>query len=269
MKISQTAGTTLKNNPAAVAGFRFRLLLLLIAPLAAAVGCTGERIRPPSDPACSPMVPVVAETVSSGARRNTFVYQCDDRGESLSVVTRVGPGELAFWLPAEWGGGYFVLGQVRAASGSRYEGDDLMVWVKGDEAMIEVAGELHTSCRLDVHQSIWAHARLSGVLFRGVGNEPGWSIEIRERRMDLELDYGDRLLSIEMDPVPALSPSVTGGPRVIRGRSGDETVVVEITDRACNDAMSGEPFAATVVTHIGARILHGCGRWLSRAAPHP
>lgn len=248
---------------------RFRILLFLITSLAAIGGCADEPVRAAAEPADLSAQDVVTVAAPAAPRRNTFVYECDDRGESLRVITRVGPGEIALWLPVQWGGGYFVLGQVRAASGSRYEGDGLMLWVKGEEAMVEAAGELHAGCRLDVPQSIWEHARLSGVLFRGVGNEPGWSIEIRNRRMDLVLDYGDRLLSVDLDAVNASGPSASGGSREIRAFSGDEAVLVEITAGACNDTMSGELFTAAVVAHVGTRLFHGCGRWLSRVETRP
>lgn len=265
MTISRTAGTTLKSNRPAAAGWPRSWALLLVVPFAATRGCTDTDLNTPAASAEA----LVAPATAAAPRRNTSVYVCDDRGAGLNLITRSGPGEIALWLPVEWGGGYFVLGQVRAASGSRYEGDDLMLWIHGEEALVEVAGEQHRGCRLDVHQSIWAHARLSGVLFRGVGNEPGWSIEIRDRRLDLELDYGTRTLSVDVDREQSLSASTGAGVREIRGVHGTETVLVEISESPCNDSMSGEPFDATVVTHLGARRLHGCGNWLNRAEPHP
>ena len=211
---------------------------------------------------------VVTTSAMSGIRRNTFVYDCGVAGESLSVIARLGPGEIAVWPPSEWGGGYFVLGQVRAASGSRYEGDGLVVWVQGDEAMIEVAGERHSGCQLNPHSSIWEHARLSGVVFRGIGNEPGWSIEVRDHRIDLEYDYGNQSLSIGLDPSAESSPGAEGGAgaREYRGESQGTAGFVEIGDVQCNDIMSGELFEASIIVRFGTRELHGCGRWLQQAS---
>ncbi len=74
----------------------------------------------------------------------TLVYAC----EAFRFTIRTGPGEIALWLPEELGDRYLVLGQVRAASGAKYEGDDVMVWTHQDEAMLYVDGEAFTGCAL-------------------------------------------------------------------------------------------------------------------------
>jgi len=218
-------------------------------------------------PACADAtdVPAPADSAAqtpgqTGPRRNTHVYDCSDRGAVLSVTTRLGPGELAVWLPAELGGGYFVLGQTRSASGSRYEGDDVMVWIKGEEARFEAQGERLTGCVLNTYRSIWEHARLSGVAFRGIGNEPGWSIEIRERRIDLILDYGARSLTAEF--APSMVQSVAGQTEY-QTEIGSQPLLVTIARFPCNDTMSGEPFEAAVTVRLGQQEFHGCGRFLN------
>lgn len=58
---------------------------------------------------------------------------------------RTGPGEIALWLPERFegrdGGTYRVLGQVRAASGAKYQDGPVVVWTRGDQATLEVDGE--------------------------------------------------------------------------------------------------------------------------------
>ncbi len=49
----------------------------------------------------------------------------------LSFIMKNGPGEIALWLPKRFGHPYLVLGQVRAASGARYEGDGVTVMRSG------------------------------------------------------------------------------------------------------------------------------------------
>ena len=56
------------------------------------------------------------------------------------------PGEIAVWLPDRFegreGGTYRVLGQVRSASGAKYQDGPVTVWTKGtDYALLEVDGE--------------------------------------------------------------------------------------------------------------------------------
>ncbi len=75
----------------------------------------------------------------------TFVYACDP---AVTFRVRTGPGEIALWLPERFGGRYLVLGQVRAASGAKYQDGPVTVWTKGDQATLEVDGETFPECRL-------------------------------------------------------------------------------------------------------------------------
>ena len=74
-------------------------------------------------------------------------FACD----GFSFRIRTGPGEIALWLPERFsgrdGGTYRVLGQVRAASGAKYQDGPVTVWNKGDEAFLEVDGEAFAACR--------------------------------------------------------------------------------------------------------------------------
>lgn len=88
-------------------------------------------------------------------------------------------------------------------------------------------------------------------LFRGVGQEPGWFLQIYDDVMIYEADYGERR-------VTALTPEVEefdGGRRY-----ENETLIVEILDQACSDTMSGAPYPATVtITENGRSPVEGCG----------
>lgn len=190
----------------------------------------------------------------------TFVFECSGNTGQFNVITRTGPGELAVWLPPAFGRRYLVLGQVRAASGAKYEGDGVMIWSKGSEAMIEIDGQRFDACRENRRLSIWEHAKLSGVDFRAVGNEPGWYMEIRNgERIDLVYDYGESELR-----VPAPEPSIDAAERRSIYRSGDGTTAIEVTIESgpCNDTMSGESFESRATVVIDGRTLHGCGRAL-------
>ncbi|WP_412060707.1 YbaY family lipoprotein [Rubrivirga sp. IMCC45206] len=75
----------------------------------------------------------------------TLVYGCADG--AFTVRVRTGPGELAVWLPERFASRYLVLGQVRAASGAKYQDGAVTVWTEGDEATLEVDGETFPDCR--------------------------------------------------------------------------------------------------------------------------
>jgi len=114
--------------------------------------------------------------------------------------------------------------------------------------------------------SVWEHAKLSGVDFRGTGNEPGWFIEIRDdleardgKRILFVFDYGQQeaiLHTSDSEPEPGLRRTV------YRGENGDLQIVVEIEGNPCLDTMSGEQFESTVTVEFQGRTYRGCGRAL-------
>lgn len=103
----------------------------------------------------------------------------------------------------------------------------------------------------------WGEARAVGVDFRGVGQEPGWMIDVyQQNRILLLLDYGETLTEF---PLPAPAYPQEGATRYETQANG-QTLVVTIRRFPCQDAMSGEAFPSTVEITIGERTLNGCGR---------
>ena len=80
-----------------------------------------------------------ASGIQSTAVGKTLVFDC----QGFELVVRTGPGEVVLYLP----GRYAVLPQVRAASGVKYEGEGLLLWMKGDEALFEMDGARYTGCQ--------------------------------------------------------------------------------------------------------------------------
>ena len=189
----------------------------------------------------------------------TVVFTCPAGGQSFDFTIRTGPGELAVWLPARFGGRYVVLGQTRAASGARYEGDGVVVWNKGSEALLEVEGQSFAGCLENPAETPWAEARRLGVTFRAVGQEPGWTLDIRDGdRIHFVYAYGEHEVTM-----PAPAPRVADGQTVYDARTPAHALTVTITDEACRDAMSGQPFPATVTVQLDGEAYQGCGRRLA------
>ncbi len=178
----------------------------------------------------------------------TLVYDCQE----LRLVARTGPGELAVWLPE----GYFVLGQVRSGSGVRYESDGISLWSKGNEAMLERPGHERLDCRLNRREAPWEDAWRRGVTFRGVGNEPGWSIEVKDSGpMLYQGNYGaTRILLLDHT-----REILAEGVRFTAGNE-DHDVVVTFTEALCADSMSGAQFPYVVTVNLDGIALSGCGR---------
>lgn len=114
----------------------------------------------------------------------TYVYECPD---GFGFVVRI-EGETAWlFLPRKT----LSLPHVASGSGARYSDGTVSYWGKGEEALLEAGDEVHRGCRNDRAKAIWEQAKLDGVDFRAVGNEPGWTLEIRWReRIVFVGDYG-------------------------------------------------------------------------------
>jgi uncharacterized membrane protein len=186
----------------------------------------------------------------------TFVFECQSNAGTFSFTIRTGPGEIALWLPQRFERPYLVLGQVRAASGAKYEGDGVMVWSKGTDAMLEIDGETLRGCTENRYASIWEHAKLSGIDFRGVGNEPGWVLEIRSgNSIRFEYDYGQSELEVSA-PEPQVDPANRSA------RYVTDSLEVLIEGTSCNDTMADRTYESRVTVNMSGRVYRGCGRAL-------
>lgn len=180
----------------------------------------------------------------------TFVYECGD----TEFVTRI-EGDVAWVFSSS---GTLRLPRVRTASGAKFESEEAMLWSKGEEALITLGGETYEDCRNNRRRAIWEDAKLRGVDFRAVGNEPGWVLEISERtRITYEGDYGQTRLELRSQP-PVEDDAARGARYVATDGGHRMTVLIEAT--SCRDSMSGERFQSRVTVNLDGRELHGCGR---------
>lgn len=148
-----------------------------------------------------------------------------------------------------------TLPQVPAASGARYGNGRDIFWSHGDEATIEIDGRSQT-CR--ALPDPWEAARVRGIDFRAVGQEPGWFLEIdHDRSMHLVYDYMEREAT-----TPAPVAVVSGARTTYTAATEAHRLTVIVEERPCRDSMSGEPFPSTVIVTIDGRELRGCGRAL-------
>ena len=191
----------------------------------------------------------------------TYVYECAANAkDDFRFTVRTGPGELALWLPARFNRPYLVLSQVRAASGAKYQEGDVVVWTKGGEALLEIAGQTYEGCTENRRRSIWEHAKLSGVDFRATGNEPGWHVEITEgRRIQFTYDYGQRQV---VAPTPQPDVDAENGRTVYHAQTEAHNLKAIIESTPCTDTMSGEIYSVTTTVVLDGKTYRGCGRSL-------
>jgi len=105
--------------------------------------------------------------------------------------------------------------------------------------------------------NVWHAAKLRGVAFRAIGQEPGWLLEITNgEEILLVTDYGKSKRSM-----PWVEPQEDKAARKTVFLVNDTTRVL-IEGKPCTDSMSGEAFVVTVTMTLGEKTLHGCGRAL-------
>lgn len=153
-----------------------------------------------------------------------------------------------------------TLAHVVSASGARYGEGPYAFWSHGEEAQLETPGQTFTGCLSDEGGPAWQEAKVSGVLFRAIGQEPGWLVNVQaDGRIDVQTGYGEAVYHL-----PPVEPEVDGGSgrTVYRVETEAHRATIVIEDEPCRDAMSGWPYEATVSMDLDGREYRGCGRWL-------
>lgn len=104
---------------------------------------------------------------------------------------------------------------------------------------------------------VWHAAKMRGVAFRAIGQEPAWLLEITNgREILLVTDYGQSRVAYPwVEPREDKAASKT-----VFQIDADTSVLIE--GKPCSDSMSGEEFQTTVTVSIGLQTLKGCGRAL-------
>jgi uncharacterized membrane protein len=189
----------------------------------------------------------------------TYVYRCD--GEQSTVVVRI-DGERGHFFSRQ------ASQPIRKQAGTAaYAGDNVYFLpdqpadlAPGQTADIKIAGNELGNCKNDPRAAVWEAAKLSGVSYRAIGQEPPWVLEIdREKGFLLVTDYGQ---SRQRFPyVEAVSDAEQKTGRYSSGANG-ETIEITIRGESCRDSMSGEAFNSQVKVDWRGQTLRGCGRAL-------
>lgn len=211
----------------------------LIAALAGLSAC-----QPPPPPSPPPRL----EPQAAGAS----VYTCADG--SGATLRRGAERSGRLFLP----GRSVAVEQVPAASGVLWEGGGTSLHSKGLEALLTLPDGRSLQCWEAPDSGPWVDARLRGIDYRGVGQEPGWLIEIDHARIiHLALDYGQREVWL-----PPVRPAVAGDRATYVIDSDGAEAVIVIDDAPCTDPMSGEAFPTRVSVTLNGQRYDGCGRFL-------
>jgi putative lipoprotein len=183
----------------------------------------------------------------------TYVYECSD---GYTFPARIEGRDAWLFLPEQT----VKLPNVPAASGAKYSDGSTLFWTKGDNAFLETGGRRHSACRNNRAKAIWEDAKLRGVSFRAVGNEPGWHLEITPSEKTVFVtDYGEfQHSAITPQPVTEKNTRKT----TYNVENTEHNLKVEIKGQSCEDTMSGEIFGATVTVKLDGKTYKGCGKAL-------
>jgi heat shock protein HslJ len=142
----------------------------------------------------------------------------------------------------------FDLRQAVSASGARYVAladPQTWVWIKGDRATFQRAGQTYPEC---------TPVATGPSALRATGNEPAWSLEIDQTHVLLVKDLGETRIRVALtDPEP-----VEGGIRY-DNLVEDGELTITLLDRVCRDSMSGMPHPKRVEISLDGVALEGCG----------
>jgi uncharacterized membrane protein/membrane-bound inhibitor of C-type lysozyme len=179
-------------------------------------------------------------------------YECGDF-EAVAYFTP--PDAVTLFLP----GRTVRLHLERSASGARYAAGNFSFWTEGDEAVLRMPGGRRRTCVADPSRTPWEEAKLRGVHYRAVGNEPGWALEIAAGGVRFLYDYGASLVRF-----PPLEPEVDEAAKrtLYRGENDSRRIEIVIEGVPCRDPMSGESFETRARVALDEAIFEGCGRAL-------
>ncbi len=184
----------------------------------------------------------------------TYVYECAD---DYTFTASIKDNHAWLFLPEQT----LQLPQVITASGAKYSAKQTSLWTKGDEARLETGAIVRDGCKNNRAKAIWEHAKLTGVDFRALGNEPSWVLEIIQGETIIFAHFYDKIDKYQFSrPEPEVDSAKQQ--TTYNAENAEHTLKITIIGKACQDTMSGESFASTVSVELDGILFSGCGRAL-------
>ena len=191
-----------------------------------------------------------AQPQTDPALTQTYVFTC---GNKFNFVARIEGNRAWLFLPGE-------TVETFKVNDNLYRSLEASLRLEGDLARIDTTQGNYDNCRNNRRLAIWEQAKLDGADFRATGNEPGWTLEIREQsKLILVTDYGSSRLEFDLP-----DPDTDADARTTRYKieqTGQE-LLVTISGEPCSDSMSDETFESSVEVVLNGKTLRGCGRAL-------
>jgi len=192
-------------------------------------------------------------------RTSTYVYSCD--GEDAVIVVTV-TGDRGHFFSRQASQSIQQQPGTPAFAGEDvyYLPDQPPDLAPGQTAEITIAGQSLANCKNNPRAAVWEAAKLRGVSYRAIGQEPAWVLEIdREKGFLLVTDYGQNKQQFPYSEAVSDAQQKTGH---YSSELNGEPVEITITGQSCQDSMSGEAFSSQAEVNWRGQTLRGCGRAL-------
>jgi len=194
-----------------------------------------------------------ADKTTAGADAVTLVLANDS---GVEFTARLEGPRACLFLPD----GTVELPQVEAASGAKYSDGVTTFWSMGQEAMLSRGDAPPETYTNNPARAVWEHAKLDGVDFRAVGNEPGWVLLVREGQ-EIQLRLQARTEPY-LFPAPAPVTDPEAGRTTYTVTQDGHTLEVELSRGPCSDTMVDATYETAVRVVLDGQEYTGCGRAL-------
>ena len=124
--------------------------------------------------------------------------------------------------------------------------------------VVQAENSQHETEEVIAKHNVWHAAKLRGVSFRAIGQEPQWLLEITDgEKILLVTGYGQKNTAY-----PYVKLKVNQQQRRTVFSVKDQNLEVIIEGKDCSDIMSGEKFDVSVFITLHGKQFRGCGRAL-------
>ena len=124
--------------------------------------------------------------------------------------------------------------------------------------VVQAENSQHETEEVIAKHNVGHAAKLRGVSFRAIGQEPQWLLEITDgRKILLVTGYGQKSTAY-----PYVKPKVNQQQRRTVFSVKGQNLEVVIEGKDCSDIMSGEKFDVSVFITLHGKLFRGCGRAL-------
>lgn len=209
--------------------------------------------------ACTETVPnlnsgrVITSTPEQLEKSKTFVYECPDNYSFVSNIE----GQMAWLFLADK---TISLPRIPSASGEKYSNGQSTFWNKGEQARLELGSKVYKNCINNPRKAIWEHAKLNGIDYRAVGNEPGWVLEISEEyTLIFSYQYGNKTLDFSTSE---RTVDQQAHKTIYLAQENGYILSMTILGVTCQDTMSDESYESTVTVDLDGKVFKGCGKAL-------